>query len=149
MAERINQHLNPIVGSNIRRLRKERGMKATEVIARLQLEGVYVTTGIFSKVEHGLNNPSVDMLVALTGILESQKWDSRRYMFPCYYFPSHFGSVDDDFRQTFPYAIRPTGFKAFSMDAMSSLHTPLKHPPSYLTAARSPARTVWKFPSLS
>ena len=53
MAERINQHLNPIVGSNIRRLRKERGMKATEVIARLQLEGVYVTTGIFSKVEHG------------------------------------------------------------------------------------------------
>ena len=53
MAERINQRLNPIVGSNIRRLRKERGMKATEVIARLQLEGVYVTTGIFSKVEHG------------------------------------------------------------------------------------------------
>jgi hypothetical protein len=70
MAERINQRLNPIVGSNIRRLRKERGMKATEVIARLQLEGVYVTTGIFSKVEHGLNNPSVDMLVALTGIFQ-------------------------------------------------------------------------------
>ncbi|MEY8237993.1 hypothetical protein AALA36_20190 [Lachnospiraceae bacterium 66-29] len=45
-------------------------MKATEVIARLQLEGVYVTTGIFSKVEHGLNNPSVDMLVALTGIFQ-------------------------------------------------------------------------------
>ena len=70
MAERINQRLNPIVGSNIRRLRKERGMKATEVIARLQLEGVYVTTGIFSKVEHGLNNPSVDMLIGLTGIFQ-------------------------------------------------------------------------------
>ena len=70
MAERINQRLNPIVGTNIRRLRQERGMKATEVIARLQCEGVYVTTGIFSKVEHGLNNPSVDMLVALTGIFQ-------------------------------------------------------------------------------
>lgn len=68
MAERINQRLNPIVGTNIRRLRKERGMKATEVIAKLQCKGVYVTTGIFSKVEHGLNNPTVDMLVALTGV---------------------------------------------------------------------------------
>lgn len=70
MAERINQHLNPLVGTNIKRLRKERGMKATEVIAKLQLADVYVTTGIFSKVEHGKNNPSVDMLIALTDIFK-------------------------------------------------------------------------------
>ena len=57
MAERINQHLNPLIGSNIRRLRKERGMKATEVITKLQCENVNVTTGIFSKVENGYNNP--------------------------------------------------------------------------------------------
>lgn len=70
MAERINQHKNPLVGTNIRRLRKERSMKATEVIAKLQLENVYVTTGIFSKVENGYNNPSVDMLIALTKIFQ-------------------------------------------------------------------------------
>lgn len=70
MAERINQRLNPLVGTNIKRLRKERGMKATEVIAKLQLADVYVTTGIFSKVEHGKNNPSVDMLIALTDIFK-------------------------------------------------------------------------------
>lgn len=70
MAERINQHLNPIVGTNIRRLRKERGMKATEVIAQLQLKDVNVTTGIFSKVENGYNNPSVGMLIALTDIFK-------------------------------------------------------------------------------
>lgn len=70
MAERINQHLNPIVGTNIRRLRKERGLKATEVIARLQLKGINVTTGIFSKVENGWNNPTVDMLIALTSIFK-------------------------------------------------------------------------------
>lgn len=70
MAERINQHLNPIVGTNIRRLRKEHRMKATEVIAKLQCDNVYVTTGIFSKVEHGLNNPTVDMLISLTKIFE-------------------------------------------------------------------------------
>lgn len=68
MAERINQHLNPLVGSNIRRLRKERGLKATEVIAKLQIKNVNVTTGIFSKVENGWNNPTVDMLIALTEI---------------------------------------------------------------------------------
>lgn len=70
MAERINQHLNPIVGTNIRRLRKERCLKATEVIAKLQLEGINVTTGIFSKVENGWNNPTVDMLIALTDIFK-------------------------------------------------------------------------------
>lgn len=70
MAERINQHTNPIVGSNIRRLRKERGLKATEVIAKLQVKDVNVTTGIFSKVENGWNNPTVDMLIALTEIFE-------------------------------------------------------------------------------
>ena len=69
MAERINQHLNPLIGSNIRRLRKERGMKATEVIAKLQCENVNVTTGIFSKLENGYN-PTVDMLIALTKIFK-------------------------------------------------------------------------------
>lgn len=70
MAERINQHLNPIVGTNIRRLRKEQGMKATEVIAKLQIKDINVTTGIFSKVENGWNNPTVDMLIALTAIFK-------------------------------------------------------------------------------
>lgn len=70
MAERINQHTNPIVGTNIRRLRKERRMKSVDVIAQLQLKDVNVTTGIFSKVENGWNNPSVDMLIALTEIFK-------------------------------------------------------------------------------
>ncbi len=68
MAERVNQRLNPIIGTNIRRLRKERNLKAVDVIAQLQLREINVTTGIFSKVENGRNNPSVDMLIALTEI---------------------------------------------------------------------------------
>lgn len=70
MAERVNQHLNPLIRTNIKRLRKERNMKATEVIAKLQCENVNVTTGIFSKVENGYNNPTVDMLIALTKIFK-------------------------------------------------------------------------------
>ncbi len=70
MAERINQHNNPIVGTNIRRLRKERGLKAVDVIAKLQLLDINVNTGIFSKVEKGRNNPTVEMLIALTDIFQ-------------------------------------------------------------------------------
>ena len=78
MSERINQHLNPLIGSNIqesrKRLRKSlktgRHMKAVDVIAKLQCENINVTTGIFSKVENGYNNPTVDMLIALTKVFE-------------------------------------------------------------------------------
>jgi len=79
MSERINQHLNPIVGANIRRLRKERKMKAIDVIAQLQLRGINVTTGIFSKVENGRNNPSVNMLIALTQIFKCDFNEFFRY----------------------------------------------------------------------
>ena len=68
MAERVNQHSNPIVGSNIKRLRNERNLKAVDVIAKLQIKGVNVTTGIFSKVENGRNNPTVELLIALTEV---------------------------------------------------------------------------------
>ena len=68
MAERVNQHLNPIIGSNIRRLQEERGMKSTEVIAKLQLMDINVTSGIYSKVLNGRNTPTVDMLIALKEI---------------------------------------------------------------------------------
>ena len=70
MSERMNQHKNPIIGTNIVRLRKERNLKAIDVIAKLQLKGIYVTTGIFSKIEHGRNNPSVEIIIALTEIFE-------------------------------------------------------------------------------
>ncbi len=70
MAERINQHTNPIVGKNICRLRKERNLKAVDIIAQLQIRGVDVSTGVFSKVENGRNNPTVNMLIALTDIFK-------------------------------------------------------------------------------
>lgn len=69
MAERVNQHKNPIVGKNIKRLRKEQKMKSIDLIAKLQLKGLNVNVGTFSKVENGYNNPSVDLLIALTDIL--------------------------------------------------------------------------------
>ena len=64
--ERINQRTNPIVGTNIRKLRKLNNLRN---VAKLQLHGVGIASGTFSKVEAGRNNPSVDLLIALTEIL--------------------------------------------------------------------------------
>ena len=41
-----------------------------EIVAQLQLRGIDITTGTYSKVELGLNNPSVDLLIALTDIFK-------------------------------------------------------------------------------
>lgn len=70
MAERIKQTSNPIIGKNIVRLRKEHKLKAQDVITFLQLKGMTYNTGTFSKIEHGLNNPTVEMLIALTELFE-------------------------------------------------------------------------------
>lgn len=67
--ERINQRTNPLVGTNIRRIRTKQGFLNKDIVAQLQLRGVEISTGTFSKVELGMNNPSVDMLIALTDIL--------------------------------------------------------------------------------
>lgn len=67
--ERINQRTNPLVGTNIRRLRNQKGIHNKDIVAQLQLRGVEITTGTYSKVELGMNNPSVDLLIALTDIL--------------------------------------------------------------------------------
>lgn len=66
--ERINQRNNHLVGTNIRRIRISRGMRNKDVVAQLQLHGVEISTGTYSKIELGINNPTVDMLVALTEI---------------------------------------------------------------------------------
>ncbi len=67
--ERITQTRKPIIGNNIARLCRENNLRYIDVIAQLNVKGIdYVTTGIFSKVIHGHNNPSVEMLIALTEI---------------------------------------------------------------------------------
>lgn len=45
-------------------------MQNKEIVALLQLRGIEITSGTYSKVELGLNNPSVDLLIALTDIFE-------------------------------------------------------------------------------
>ena len=67
--DRVNQRTNHLLGRNIKRLRLEKGLRNKDMVARLQTRNVDVTTGTYSKIEMGLNNPSVDLLIALTDIL--------------------------------------------------------------------------------
>lgn len=67
---RINQRTNNLVGTNIKKLRLRRNLRNADIVAKLQLEGVEITTSTYSKVESGTNNPSVDLLIALTDILQ-------------------------------------------------------------------------------
>ena len=68
--QRINQRTNNLVGTNIKKLRLKRNLRNTDIVAKLQLEGVEITTSTYSKVEKGTNNPSVDLLIALADILQ-------------------------------------------------------------------------------
>lgn len=66
--ERINQRENHTVGYNIKRLRIEQGLKNSDIICLLQLQGLNISSSTYYKIEAGYNNPTVDMLRALAHI---------------------------------------------------------------------------------
>ena len=68
--ERINQGKTPIIGKNIKRIREERHLRNVDVVTRLQLMGIEVSTSTLSKIERGYSNPPVSVLVALTDIFQ-------------------------------------------------------------------------------
>lgn len=56
------------IGQNMKKLRKERGLKQTDVIAKLQLLGIEISVYSYSKIENGKQNPTVSLLVGLTEV---------------------------------------------------------------------------------
>lgn len=68
--DRINQRTNHLVGTNIKKLRLQHNLRNADIVAKLQLEGFPITSGTYCKIENGTNNPSVDLLLALTHILD-------------------------------------------------------------------------------
>ncbi len=67
--ERIIQIGDRNIGHNIKKLREEQELKQTDVIAKLQLQGIKISVYSFSKIENGKQNPTVSLLSALTQIL--------------------------------------------------------------------------------
>lgn len=60
------------IGKNIKTIREEKGLKQTDVIARLQLLGVEISVYSYSKIENGKQNPTVSLLQALTEIFQCE-----------------------------------------------------------------------------
>ncbi|CCY00281.1 putative uncharacterized protein [Enterocloster bolteae CAG:59] len=63
--DRVNQRENHLLGENIKRLRLEHNLRNCDILAQLQLRGVDIARSTYSKIEMGLNNPTVDLLIAL------------------------------------------------------------------------------------
>lgn len=68
--DRVNQRTNHLLGNNIKRLRLEHKLRNIDIVTQLQIRGVSISTSTYSKVEKGANNPSVDLLIALTDIFK-------------------------------------------------------------------------------
>lgn len=68
--EKINQNKTPIIGKNIKRMRDEAFMRNVELVTKLQLQGIWISTSTLSKIERGYTNPTVEMLIALTDIFK-------------------------------------------------------------------------------
>ena len=60
---RINQRTNNLIGRNLVRLREQNHLRNRDVVMKLQLAGLNVNSAILTRVEKGINNPSVDMLI--------------------------------------------------------------------------------------
>lgn len=67
---RIIQVNDVNMGQNIKAFREEKGLKQTDVIAKLQLLGVEISVYSYSKIENGKQNPAVSLLIGLTEVFE-------------------------------------------------------------------------------
>lgn len=70
ITEKITQGEIPIIGKNIKKLRKQNHLRNIDVVTKLQLAGLGLSTSTLSKIEGGKSNPSTELLIALTEIFQ-------------------------------------------------------------------------------
>ena len=64
MEQKIKQD-EIFIGKNIRRIRKEKGIRQTEMVALLQLENVMITREALVKIERGIQHIQATQLRAI------------------------------------------------------------------------------------
>jgi transcriptional regulator with XRE-family HTH domain len=57
------------IGDNIRKFRKQCGLKQTELVEKLQLAGYDLSVYSYNRIEKGTQNPTVSLLLHLCNIL--------------------------------------------------------------------------------
>ena len=67
--DRIIQVNDINIGNNIAKLRKSLKIKQTEMVARLQINGLDISVYSYNRIEKGTQNPTVSFLCACCHIL--------------------------------------------------------------------------------
>lgn len=70
MEQKIKQD-EIFIGQNIRRIRKERGIRQTEMVALMQLQNVSVTREALVKTERGIQHIQASQLRAIRNVLRT------------------------------------------------------------------------------
>lgn len=70
MEQKIKQD-EIFIGQNIRRIRKEKGMRQTELVALIQLENVPLTREVLVKIERGIQHIQASQLRAIRNVLNT------------------------------------------------------------------------------
>ena len=70
MEQKIKQD-EIFIGRNIRRIRKEKGIRQTEMIALMQLENVPLTREALVKIERGIQHIQASQLRAIKNVLKT------------------------------------------------------------------------------
>ena len=70
MEQKIKQD-EIFIGKNIRRIRKEKGIRQTEMVALLQLENVMITREALVKIERGIQHIQATQLRAIKNVFET------------------------------------------------------------------------------
>ncbi|MCI9190755.1 MAG: helix-turn-helix transcriptional regulator [Lachnospiraceae bacterium] len=68
--DRVIQINNIDIGQNISKLRKAMNLKQTDMVAKLQTNGVDISIYSYNRIEKGTQNPTVVFLYACCHILE-------------------------------------------------------------------------------
>ena len=67
--DRIIQVKDIHIGENIARLRKSLNIRQTDMVARLQINGIDISIYSYNRIEKGTQNPTVSFLFACCRIL--------------------------------------------------------------------------------
>ena len=70
--DRIIQVNDIDIGKNIARIRKSMNIKQTDMVARLQINGIDISIYSYNRIEKGTQNPTVSFLFACCHILECE-----------------------------------------------------------------------------
>lgn len=68
--DRIIQVNDIDIGKNISKIRKSMNIKQTDMVARLQINGIDISIYSYNRIEKGTQNPTVSFLFACCYILE-------------------------------------------------------------------------------